>query len=84
MNTLANPVYQPERLLNAVREKLALASDCALARAIDITKPQISKIRNKRIEISAGMWIVLSELSGMSIGALRELAGLPRRAYIGA
>jgi plasmid maintenance system antidote protein VapI len=84
MNSLTQPGYQPERLIDAVREKLALPSDGALCRAIDITRSQISKIRNKRIEISAGMWIVLSELTGMTIGALRELAGLPNRMYIGA
>jgi hypothetical protein len=84
MNTLTQPGYQPERLIDAVREKLALPSDGALCRAAHISRPQISRIRSKHMEISAGMWIVLSELTGLTIAVLRELAGLPKRMYIGA
>ena len=79
---LSSPEYQPGRLIDTLREKLALSSDSALASKIGIDKIIISKIRNKRRPVSAAMWLVFNQEVGLTIGTLRELAGLPPRMYI--
>jgi plasmid maintenance system antidote protein VapI len=82
MSDMTHPGYQPGRLLNALREKFGVRSDRALSTKLDVAPPNMCRIRNRKIGISAEMWIVLSEATGLKIAALRELAGLPPRMYI--
>lgn len=82
MSDKTQPGYQPGRLLDALREKFGVRSDRALAHKIDVEPANVSRIRNRKIGISADMWILLSEATGLAIGTLREMAGLPRRMYI--
>lgn len=82
MSDLTNPAYRPDHLLDVLQEKLGVKSDAKLAEHLDIAAPVISKIRGKRMEIGPTIFLRLSEDFRMSVGALRELAGLPPRMYI--
>ncbi len=65
--------YNPSRLLNALIELLDLKSDAALARALEIAPPTISKMRHRVVPVSAAMLICMHYLSGLSISELRGL-----------
>lgn len=67
--------YSPASLLNTVITELALSNDAALARALDIQAPLLSKIRHGKLPISAGVLLRLHEVSGRSIDDLRVLMG---------
>jgi hypothetical protein len=84
MPDLKNPSYYPDRLLDFLLEKLGLSSDAKLAIHVGTAATMISKMRNRRLPLGPSFLVRMSEEVGMPIGALRELAGLPRRMYIGA
>ena len=71
VSLLADPNYDPERLLNAVREKLNLKNDAALCRVLEVEPPIISKVRNKKMPIGALLLIRMHEVSKLSIHDLR-------------
>lgn len=67
--------YDPNRLLDALIERMSLKNDAALSKALSISPPVISKIRHGRIPVGASMLIRMHEESGISIRELRELMG---------
>ena len=71
VSLLADPNYDPERLLNAVMEKLNLKNDAALCRVLEVEPPLISKVRNKKTPIGALLLIRMHEVSNLSIRDLR-------------
>lgn len=78
MTTLNPPhdaEYNPNHLLDSLREKLSLRNDAGLSRALEVEPPVISKIRHRRLPIGAAMLIRMHEVSGMSIRELRLLMG---------
>lgn len=84
MTDLTNPNYQPGNLFDRAGEKLGTKSDAQLARQIGTSAPRVSRMRNKILPVTGGILIRLNELTGIAIGDLREMAGLPRRMYIAA
>lgn len=76
---LSHPTYDPNRLLDSLLERMHLKSDAALARALDVTPPAISKMRHKRIPIGASILIRIHESTGLNVRELRELMGDRRR-----
>jgi hypothetical protein len=69
------PEYNPNKLLDAMLEKLELKNDAALSRALEIAPPLISKIRHRRLPVGASMLIRMHEVSNLSVMELRELLG---------
>lgn len=67
--------YDPNRLLDNVREKMELKSDAALSRALDVAPPIISKIRHRQLGVGAPLLIRMHEATGMKIRELRDLIG---------
>ena len=67
--------YDPNRLLDALILKLALKNDAALARALDIAPPLLSKIRHRRLPVGASLLIRMYEASDLSIKELRAIMG---------
>lgn len=72
---LSQRQYDPNQLLDALIRKLALKNDAALARALEVAPPVISKIRHHRLPVGASLLIRMHEVSGMSIYELREEMG---------
>jgi D-serine deaminase-like pyridoxal phosphate-dependent protein len=76
---LNHPTYDPNRFFDNVIEHMHLASDAALAQALEVAPPVISKMRHRRIPIGASMLIRIHEESGLNIKDLRELMGDRRK-----
>jgi plasmid maintenance system antidote protein VapI len=69
----ASPNYNPNRVLDAIIEKLQLKNDAALSRVLEVAPPVISKIRHNTLPIGATILIRMHEVSDFSIRELREL-----------
>ena len=75
-NRLTDQVaYDPNHLLDALIEKMALKNDAALSRALEVAPPVISKIRHRRLPVGASLLIRMHEVSSLSIKDLRFLMG---------
>ena len=72
---ISQQTYDPNRLLDALIERLNLKNDAALSRALDVAPPVISKIRHARLPVGASMLIRMHEETGLSIRELRDLMG---------
>lgn len=72
---LSQRKYDPNRLLDILIRKLELKNDAALARALEVAPPVISKIRHHRLPVGASLLIRMHEVSGMSIYDLRKEMG---------
>ena len=49
--------YNPDKLLDALLDRLVLKNDAALARALEVAPPVISKIRHRRLPVGASILI---------------------------
>ena len=67
--------YDPDPLLAAVIKHLNVKNDAELARALAISAPVISKIRHRKMIVSANLLIRLHEITSLSIKELRVLMG---------
>jgi hypothetical protein len=73
--------YEPNRLLDTLIKDMKLKNDAALCRTLQIGPPLISKIRHKRLPVSASILIRMHETTGRSISELRQLLGDRREKY---
>ena len=69
----SSPTYNPNRVLDAIMEKLQLKTDAALSRALEVAPPVISKIRHNTLPIGATILIRMHEISEFSIRELQEM-----------
>lgn len=67
--------YDPDQLLASLIGKLNLKNDAALSRALEVSPPVISKIRHRRLPVTASLLIRMHEVSALSIAELRQLMG---------
>lgn len=67
--------YNPDRLLDVLRENLQLKNDAALSRTLGVAPPVISKIRHRRVHVGAALLIRMHEVTGLNIIDLRYLMG---------
>lgn len=71
-----NPLgYDPNRLLDELIKQLNLKNDAALARALEVAPPIISKIRHRTMPVGASILIRMTEISGLDIMQLRVIMG---------
>ncbi len=66
-------VYDPNRVLDAVMNRLRLKNDAALSRVLEVAPPVISKIRHNTLPIGATILLRMHEVSDFSIRDLRAL-----------
>ena len=65
--------YDPNRVLDAIINKLKLKNDAALSRVLEVAPPVISKIRHSTLPIGATILLRMHEESDFSISELRAL-----------
>lgn len=65
--------YDPNRVLDAIINKLKLKNDAALSRTLEVAPPVISKIRHNTLPIGATLLLRMHEVSDFSIRELRAL-----------
>lgn len=75
-----NSKFEPNHLLDVLIKKLHLKNDAALARALQVAPPIISKIRRSRIPVGASLLLRMHDATDLSIRELRDLMG-DRRAF---
>jgi hypothetical protein len=80
MNNTEN-TYNPARLLDVLTERMRVKNDAGLSRLLDISKPQLSKIRNSKLPVGASILIRMHEVTRFSILELREMMGDRRAKY---
>jgi len=73
--------YNPNRLLDALIDHLKLKNDAALARALEVAPPVLSKIRHRRLPVGAALLIRMHEVSELTISDLRYLMGDRRKKF---
>jgi hypothetical protein len=73
--------YDPDQLLASLIGKLNLKNDAALSRALEVSPPVISKIRHRRLPVTASLLIRMHEVSALSIKDLRHLMGDRRNKF---
>jgi hypothetical protein len=73
--------YDPNRLMDTLRERMHLKNDAALSRALEVTAPVISKIRHRTLPVGASLLIRMHEVTQLSIRDLRDLMGDRRARY---
>jgi hypothetical protein len=71
------PTYDPNKVLDAIIERLQLKNDAALSRALEVAPPVISKIRHRTLPIGATILLRMHEISDFSIRELRAMMGVP-------
>ena len=67
--------YDPNHMLESLIDQLHLKNDAALSRVLEVSPPVISKIRHRRLPVSASLLIRMHEVCGLSIQDLRHLMG---------
>ena len=77
----SQPTYDPNLLLDTLRERMQLKNDAALSRALEVAPPVISKIRHRTLPVGASLLIRMHEVTQMSIRDLRDLMGDRRTKY---
>lgn len=78
MQTTNTATQSASAMLDALILTMHLKNDAALSRALEVAPPVISKVRNETLPIGPSFLIKAHEASGISIAALKDLAGLPR------
>lgn len=73
--------YDPNRLLDELRQILGSVNDAALGRELDLPKPLISKVRHRKTPVKAALLIHIHEACGLSITDLRFLLGDRRKKF---
>jgi hypothetical protein len=63
----------PNKLLDAIIEKLHLKNDAALSRVLEVAPPVISKLRHGALPIGPTILIRMHEVSEMGIREMRAL-----------
>ncbi|QRX84769.1 hypothetical protein JQN73_03905 [Glaciimonas sp. PAMC28666] len=82
INGIDHPIsYNPARLLDALINTLRLKNDAALARALEIPSPLVSKIRHRKVPVSSSVLIRMHDATGLTISELRELMGDRRKKF---
>lgn len=72
---------EPSNLLDALIAHMGLKNDAALSRALDLSPPMISKLRNKTLPVSATVLVRMHDVTGLGICELRAFMGDHRRRF---
>ncbi|MBC7500909.1 MAG: hypothetical protein H7315_10480 [Herminiimonas sp.] len=78
---MTNKNYDPNHLLDQLMAQFQLKNDAALSRALEVAPPVISKIRHRRLPVSASLLLRMHEMSALSIRDLRNIMGDRRRKF---
>lgn len=78
---LVDTRYKPGRFLNYLLHHFKLANDSTLARRLKISHVVISKLRNKRLMLSASLLIHIHQEFDLDIEFIRDLIGDYRSSF---
>ncbi len=78
---LEMPSYQPAGFLDRLERQLYLKNDAALARSLEVTPAVVSRVRNRKVPVSASLLLQIHEISEIAIPELRRMMGDSRRLF---
>ena len=67
--------YDPALLLNSIMDSMHLSEDAELAKRLRMDRRLLSKIRERRLQISGSMLMQMQEATGITIAELRRILG---------
>lgn len=67
--------YNPNALLDSLKDLMKLKNDAALSLALDIQPPVLSKIRHYRMPVSGAVLLRMHEVSNVSVTDLQAMMG---------
>ena len=65
--------FKPHKLLDTLIAEHQLANDAALAKFLGVLKPVISKIRNKKLPVTAERILQIHDETGWEIKRIKDL-----------
>ena len=68
-------IFDPGKLLDAIKTRYGMNTDRELAKLLDMTSPQISRIRKRETPLSSSAIIKIHEVSGLPIASLKSICG---------
>lgn len=68
-------IYEPNKLLDALKDILGSKNDAALSRTLEIAPPILSKIRHHRLPVSAALLIRMHDVTDLSVSDLQGMMG---------
>ncbi|AXA91143.1 hypothetical protein [Massilia sp. YMA4] len=71
--------YDPARLFDLLRQRLQLHSDKALAKALQIAPPLLTRLRHRGLPLSGSLLLRIQDVSGIAVDELRRVLGDRRR-----
>ena len=74
-SSTVNDDYDPGLLLNSLLDRMHLTEDAELAKRLRIDKRLLGKIRERRLQISGSMLMLMQEATGITIAELRRILG---------
>lgn len=80
----ATTAANPNRLLDAIIEKLRLKNDAALSHALEVAPPVISKLRHHRLPVGPSLMVRIHEVAGLTFTEMHALLGTVGRKPYGA
>lgn len=75
MTTNNAALYNPNRLLDALLQRLGLRNDGALSRKLNVARGVLRRIREGQIPVGASLLLWMQEASGIGVEELRALLG---------
>ena len=69
----AEDSYDPGLLLNTLLDRLNLKEDAELAKKLKMDKALIGKIRDRQLQISGSMLMLIQEATGIAVPELRQI-----------
>jgi len=76
--------YNPDHLLDCLQKHFNVHNDASLCRALHTPPSVISKVRHRRLAVSAGLLVRMHETTGIAVCDLRFLLGDRRRFFAAA
>jgi hypothetical protein len=74
-SSTVNDDYDPALLLNSLLDRMHLTEDAELAKRLRMDKRLLGKIRERRLQISGSMLMLMQEATGITIAELRRMLG---------
>lgn len=73
--------YEPNKLLDDLKDILGSKNDAALSRTLEIAPPVLSKIRHHRLPVSAALLIRMHDITELSVSDLQGMMGDRRKKF---
>lgn len=71
--------YDPNRLLDSLRQRLGASNDQELAQHLHIARKTLDKLRSRNLQLSATLLLCMAECAAVSMEELRAIVGDRRK-----